>query len=146
MGTLNRERCRKCINSSRSTVGKQSYFSAVLTIAFLFFLSVLPFASALLFFFILFFLLVGKYYLYLLILSISKQSLKQGELLCDLVLTRCLHALLCSASHRKKEERCYCCTGNVKLLPFSAMCFCHQSIVSPPCCSCMPECLRVGLG
>lgn len=85
-------------------VGKRSYFSAVLTIAFLFFLSVLPFASALLFF-ILFFLLVGKYYLYLLILSIAKQSLKQGELLCDLVLTRCLRALLCSASHRKKEER-----------------------------------------
>jgi len=56
-------------------------------------------------FFILFFLLVGKYYLYLLILSIAKQSLKQGELLCDLVLTRCLRALLCSASHRKKEER-----------------------------------------
>lgn len=98
------ECCRKCINSARSRVGKRSYFSAVLTIAFLFFLSVLPFASALLFF-ILFFLLVGKYYLYLLILSIAKQSLKQGELLCDLVLTRCLRALLCSASHRKKEER-----------------------------------------
>lgn len=54
MGTLNRESCRKCINSARSTVGKLSYFSAVLTIAFLFFLSVLPFASALLFYYFIF--------------------------------------------------------------------------------------------
>lgn len=115
-------------------------------------MSVLPFASALLcvllfcfffLFFILFFLLVGKYYLYLLILSIAKQSLKQGELLCDLILTRCLRALLSSASHKKKEERLSPATAALVMSNFFLS---EQRVsVSSPLCLCHtgPVCLNV---
>lgn len=38
---------------------------------------------------------------------------------------------------KRSAEPCYCCTGNVKLLPFSAMCFCHKSCLHHAVLACL---------